>query len=353
MPAKSIKNGLKSFLIDYLVSGKSSFNFTNKSDKNIVAFGGHDILSPGNGYKYHIFKGPSSFNVFQGGLIDYFIVAGGGGSGMLGGPNPSGNQPGGGGGGGVRTGTVLFPSGSYNISVGLGGQTIRVLSVPSVHNGQPSSVSRATGQNLNIPFSTISATGGGAGGNGRPTASAVSGNPGGSGGGGSAAGASGGSGGTGNAGGYTPAEGFNGCSGIDDGVGTAVGGAGGGAGGAAVFESPSTAFPWTPTYIGKIAGPGIPVFNGDSGIPPAYGTPGPGTYSPNVPIPTYVPVAANPGRFFAGGGGGVEGNNGGGTSSAAATLFTGGGSGCQGASPGLSTLGMEGGPGIIIFRYRD
>ena len=87
----------------------------------------------------------------------------------------------------------------------------------------------------------------------------------------------------------------------------------------------------------------MPAFSGDTGIPPAYGTPGP-----------------SPGRYFAGGGAGTygasssrnpgSGGAGGGVSAySPGTINTGGG--------GAGNLqrriygGGHGGPGIVIIRY--
>lgn len=72
-------------------------------------------LQPGNGYTYHAFSSPGTFQVTSGqGEIEVLIVAGGGGGGA--------SIAGGGGAGGVLTGTISVPSSTtYVVEVGRGG----------------------------------------------------------------------------------------------------------------------------------------------------------------------------------------------------------------------------------------
>ena len=81
--------------------GKSSF----------IGKGG-DEFTPGDGYKYHIFQSPGTFELSTTTSLQYVVVGGGGGGGPTGG---------GGGGGGVASGSGSIPSGSYSITVGSGG----------------------------------------------------------------------------------------------------------------------------------------------------------------------------------------------------------------------------------------
>ncbi len=90
----------------------------------ISATGGNEVLTPGNGYKYHIFTSPGNFAVSAlgntGGTVDYLIVAGGGGGGAQ--TNFS-DASGGGGAGGFRTQTnIPVAVSSITVTIGAGGQ---------------------------------------------------------------------------------------------------------------------------------------------------------------------------------------------------------------------------------------
>lgn len=297
MPFRSSKFGSRQTLSDYLLSGKSKTQHSQNITR-VSATGGTTFI-PGNGYKYHIFTAPGTLRVGNGGAIDYILVAGGGGGG-----GPSGG--GGGAGGYLSANQSIISAGTYSVTIGPGG-TQNTNGTPTTLSGPPT-------------FTTLTATAGGRG------ANPVLAGPGGSGGGGYSASPTGGTGtsGQGSAGG-------NGNPGY--------GGGGGGAGGAGGTGSP--------LGPGGTGGIGRPAFQGDTGIPPAYGTPGP-----------------QPGRYFAGGGGGngvpgggppglagpggAGGGGGGGPSTGTpGTTNTGGGGG--GAGPGFS--GGTGGSGIVIIRY--
>ena len=138
--------------------------------------------------------------------VQVLVVAGGGGGG-------SGTAGGGGGAGGVvyNSAFSVTPSTSYSITVGAGGQGSAVNATQGTNGG-------------NSVFSTLTATGGGFGGNENATVSWRNGNAGGSGGGGTYNG----TGGTG-----TVGQGNNGGNGVSGAVGggnTWSGGGGGGAG---------------------------------------------------------------------------------------------------------------------------
>ena len=297
----------------------------------ISATGGDATSTPGDGYKYHYFTtpGPSSFVVSSGvDNVEYLVVAGGGGGGVdnFGGPRFGT----GGGAGGLITnfpGIVNdaanpltgspFPAttGSYPVNIGTGGSggvavTYQVMGL----QGNPST------------FSTITATGGGAGAGHNPGPTGPVGafsTPGGSGGGGYS----------------TPTDGFgigntppvSPPQGNPGGIGDAFSGAGGGGAGARGFNAPTTG-------TGN-PGPSEPGAGGIgvrfTQIPASYGTPGP-----------------QPGRYFAGGGGGAPqgapgGSGGGGVGNGTpGSTNTGGGGGGR-----FQATAGSGGSGIVIIRY--
>ena len=98
-----------------------SFGSSVLSTVSLSATGG-TILTPGNGYKYHVFSFPNSsnFSVTSGsGSAEVLVVAGGGGGGNW---NQAGNGGGGGGAGGiVYHSTYTIVAGTYPVTVGNGG----------------------------------------------------------------------------------------------------------------------------------------------------------------------------------------------------------------------------------------
>ena len=296
-------------------------------------------LTPGNGYKYHYFTSPGSFQVNSSITAEFIVVGGGAGAGA-----------GGGGGGGIVYHPGLsISSGTYNVTVGPGGTfTPR---------------STVKGSNSSIAFpTTYTATGGGGGAQMDEQLPETGnqdghGQPGGSGGGASRDWPGGGSQPGGSAdnpfanpgaieygnpgGGSSPTE--NG----DD----HRGGGGGGAGGA--------------------GNPG-----GNSTAPGGSGQPFPAFAAPLLPgLPSPWQSAVGPTGLYGGGGGGGKGypNNpsdrssggpgGGGTGGIGAPNtplnipgepaidFTGGGGGGSGQGPGSGNPGGNGGTGIVIIRY--
>ena len=336
MSGKSARSNNRGDLFSNFVSGKDRQFRTSESafrSINVIsATGGNHVLSPGNGYKYHIFTSPGNFVVadLPGAACDYVIVAGGGAGGSNGGNNLG---AGGGGGGGYLEGSIILPIATYPIDIGSGG---------------PSAGTQ--GQNTTALGKT--SWGGGQGNAG------ANGTPGGSGGGGTY-GAVGGVG----LGTNTPApiiasdfpgesypyaftQGHPGGPGSTS-PGGLVPGAGGGGAGAAGEQS----YPGTSPAPGSGGGNGRAAFNGDTGVPPAFGTDGPSA-----------------GRWFAGGGGGgctnsapsengLGGAGGGGNGSRISAAVAGGtntgGGGGAGAYSGGGTSGAAGGPGIVIIRYWD
>lgn len=330
--------GIFNFLTQYIFKKQ---DFWEKI--NIV---GGTESTPGNGYKYHFFDGSGPLVVYNGGSVEYIIVAGGGGGGEGNGAFTD-TAGAGGGAGGYRTGTVRLFEGQYHVIIGSGGFPSSPTSAPFTNikgNGSPSLL-RYIG-NISEPSSSvfidIESTGGGAGGY-HP--GGTTGRSGGSGGGGAPPG---GTGGAGNTPTTSPSQGNPGGTGI-----AFAAGGGGGSGGSGVGGS-------NPPAKGGNGGLGIAGFNADSGIPPSYGATGP-----------------SPGRWFAGGGGGggsttvgfggvgpgagpgpFAGGGPGGRPSVTAAIRngtagavnTGGGGGGGAASP-VGGTGGSGGSGIVIIRY--
>lgn len=124
----------------------------------ITATGGNTILTPGDGWKYHIFTSPGTFSVTAAGdgFVELIMSGGGGG----GGAGDTGGTPGsGGGGGGViykkNISISAFP-GTYPITVGTGGN--------GGAGGSPPQGNPGTAGNSSIGFG-LTAYGGGGGGN--------------------------------------------------------------------------------------------------------------------------------------------------------------------------------------------
>ena len=326
---------------------------------------GGTVVTPGNGYKYHFFTSPGNLVVSGNpGSVDYLIIGGGGSGGNA--PDTGSYQAAGGGGAGeFLTGQIAtLQVASYPVVIGDGGLYSGASGLPAGYpvdlqpvpqNGPFPGKSGWYGGNgdastFNAPgangVSALSAAGGGSGGGGTNSTGGDLGQVGGSaGGGGGYAPTSpsviAGSGdqypGSGNSF-PSPSNGW-GSDTITDALGSGGGGAGqrGGNG-----------------HSGNAGGAGLAAFNGDTGIPPSYGAPGPSA-----------------GRWFAGGGGlgGDDGNGpyaggagGGGAGGIItdrpgtnATANTGSGGGGSGAdnwpSPAVLGAGGSGADGIVIIRY--
>lgn len=306
-------------------------------------------ISPGNGYRYHVFTAPGTFTVSGSSKnIEYLVIGGGGdGGGYYGGGGGAGglrsNDPNGGPGGPspVREPDYLITPGTYPIVVGPGGSGVFV----------PGNYSSFNDTNVNS-LGTIRSEGGGGGSQGGG-ASAPAGNPGGSGSGGGA-----GPGtqplGNGNrqAGTSTPVpnQGYPGGQGGSP-SGQYNSGGGGGAGGAGGNGDPDG------LSGGSFGGPGKAC--------PAFAAP---FVSPEIPAPVqprFIPVVG-PTGLYAGGGGANRGNlgsygdragpgGGGGIGKPGqpGCNFTGGGGGGHSLNPDNSApyAGGDGGTGIVIIRY--
>ena len=275
------------------------------------ATGGNiDTLQPGNGYAYHTFTSPGTFNVSGSFTAEILLVGGGGG----GAPTNDSNGGGGGAGGLIYWSSIPLTTGSYTVTIGSGG-------AGGQNNGTPTVFAPGT------PLHLV-ALGGGYGGGG-PRPAMYAGNPGGSGGGGSgfASDTAGGSGiqttdptipansrtyGFGNPGGSIGGN-------ISDG--------GGGAGEAGNTDGNSQ--------------------GGDGRQYPAF-------TGPLIGVPALNPLSG----FYAGGGGGGastgnggDGGGGGGGSFANGTPGVTNSGGGGGGSYTVQT-GGSGGSGIVIIRYQ-
>ena len=319
-----------------------------------ITYSGNDAI--------HTFTGPGTFQVTKiattcapvNNLISYMVVAGGGGGRVKG--TDTGEAGAGGGAGGFREtkspatpytaspldgyptpgNRITVTATSYPITVGGGGTGGPASNAPGVLS--------STSNGDNSIFSTITATGGGGGGQRSgtpPSAGTAGGASGGSGGGGTYSGPvnQGECGGAGNTPSTTPPQGNDG----GDGPGPGGGGSGGGGGGA--------------TAVGTVAKPGGNCGQGGpggagattsiSGSPTAYaGGGGGGGNKPGYP------TTGGPGAGGTGGGGAGS-DRASPTNGVAGTANTGGGGGGGSApNPGCMGAGGNGGPGVVIIRYR-
>jgi len=322
-------------------------------------------ITPGNGYRYHVFTSPGTFQVLSSSLtsVEYLVVAGGGGGGAA--------LGGGGGAGGFRTNVPGHPLAgspfpvsvsSYPVTVGPGGPG-------GSNSGSPSYLGTVGGTSS---FGPISAGGGGGGGSfpdpftGGPPNPALQGGSGGGGGRGSSpyVGTTGG--GPGNYPPVSPSQGNGGGTGganTQGPVGQPNHSYGGGGGGGAGGSGGNATIPGgAPDCIGGSGGSGSPI--------PAFAAPLISSEIPAPVQPTWIPVVGPTGLYAGGGGGaaakqagnpgvpGPGGSGGGGagstpngpvTTAQSGVSFTGGGGGGDGG-PG-STPGGAGGTGIVIIRY--
>ena len=331
----------------FSLSGFSG-GFASKLFSSIESFSasGGTELTPGDGFKYHVFLSPGDFVIHSdsgNGQIQYLIVAGGGGSGSTGGnydytPNYWGRS-GGGGAGGVLTGTTTLSGAStYAITVGdqspSQSQLFYNFGYPNTRGIHPNLGKKGEDGN-DSTFNSLTAVGGGGGGaytadygpgypsSLGPVPSQFDGNPGGSGGGGG-----------GSMTPYNPSlegSGGDGTPGQGNPGGdrtwpspplpnSQAGGAGGGAGGAG------------PDSTGPSSNPG-----GAGLAVPAFPAP---AIEPAIPAPvrpSWTPSVGPTGIYGKGGPGvGSDGVN-----------FTGQG----GGGVGPSTNGRRGGAGIVIVKY--
>ena len=306
----------------------------------IIASGGTTTITCGD-YKTHIYTGPGSLTVCQGGSpagsngVEYIVVAGGGGAG-------NGCAAGSGGAGGMLLRTVCGSASPLNapaplqVSTGDSPYSITVGGAgPGAPSSPPGASSLRGGDGSNSVFSTLTTTGGGSGGAGSP--GSPEGNGGATGGSGGGGGHSGGTAGAGNTPPTTPAQGFAGGASVPAGDDR-----GGGGGGAAATSAP-------PTNIGG-AGSYIPTtFIGPTA--PSYGETGPeGRFFAGGGGGSVRSPSASPTGGVGGLGGGADGINGPAPGSCGVINTGGGGSG--GASSAPAVGGGSGGTGIVMIRYK-
>ena len=156
-------------------------------------------ITPGNGYRYHVFTSPGDFTVNSGtGDVEYMVLAGGGSAGN--------GHYGGGGAGGLRTNVSGNPRAGATMTISPG--TYPVV----VGDGAPANAAYPVAKGSPSSFNSITSTGGGSGGDTPATDGSSIGKRGGSGGGGNYSGSPRSAGGPGNEGGFpTPQrEGFPG-----------------------------------------------------------------------------------------------------------------------------------------------
>jgi len=297
------------------------------NDPDYVLATGGTITTSGD-YKIHTFTGDGCFVVSPGGnqygsdTVDYLVVAGGGSGG--------GRYAAGGGGGGYRESHSTCNSGCYTASplATPTGVTVSTTTYPvTVGAGGVGSATPGKGTNgSNSVFSTITSTGGGAGGTESPCGSSLGdGNPGGSGGGARYGCRTSGS---GNTPPVSPPQGNNG--------GDSISGspyAGGGGGGAT--EAGVNGVPGTSGRGGQGATTSI------STSPSSYAGGGGAGATAN---------GASKGLASPCGTGGAGAINGG--SACAGAVNTGGGGGGFFGGPNPVGSGANGGKGIVIIRYK-
>jgi hypothetical protein len=304
----------------------------NVGDLQVVTFTeatGGTVTTSGD-YKIHTFTGDGNFVVSQLGnnpsnpsggpnTVSYLVVAGGGGGGS--------NEAGGGGAGGYREGRDITPSYTASPLVAGSGLTISATTFPVTvggggSGGPPSGGCGTNGSNS--VFSTITSTGGGAGGYANPA------KPGGSG----AGGRSTNQGGSGNTPPVSPPQGNNGGTGIFVPNVSILAGGGGGAATAGTNASPTAAGPGGTGVASSITSSAKGYSAGGGGGTNAVRTAGTGGT-----IPGASPTAS--------GGSGSNSPTPGG----AGTTNNGGGGGGGGVLSGGS-VGGAGGSGIIVIRYK-
>ena len=365
-PLRSLGNINSAFDDFYARTGKDAASAVDTSE--FSASGGTTTpagITPGNGYRYHVFTSSGSFVVASGSSnIEYLVVGGGGQAGGYygggaGGGGVRSNDPAGGPGGPSPSREPDYPitPGTYPIVVGAGGG-------PTFYEGGGHSAFNATNVNSK---GAIRSEGGGAGSQGGGTGY-PQGHPGASGGGGGAGPGTTGA-GVGNrlipgtAGEYTgsntpvPNQGFPGGAGGSP-SGQYNAGGGGGAGGAGYAGDPNS------LTNGSFGGPGK--------ANPSFAAP---LIAPEIPSPvrTRFTTDVGPTGLFGGGGGGHRGNQGsygdragpgggggvGGPGNSPqggepGCEFTGGGGGGHSLNPSNQSpyVGGDGGNGIVIVRYQ-
>jgi hypothetical protein len=281
----------------------STFSLYGIASEEAAAKATGGMVTSDANYWYHTFAASGTFTPKQSLTCDYLVVAGGGAGGAA--ESSAANYSGGGGAGGLRsTVTATGGGGSLESPLTLTSSTPYTVTVGA--GGTASAASWTNGSNS--VFSTITSTGGGAGGGLNSSPAWVAAASGGSGGGGDEANTAGGTGtaNQGRAGGTSP--------------GGPSGNAGGGGGGASVVGSNGS------TNNGGAGGAGVATSITGSSVTYAGGGGGSGSSS--------------------GGAGGAGGGGAGSTGTATAGTENTGGGGGSGVRSGAA-----GGSGIVIVRY--
>ena len=297
----------------------------------IVATGG--TVTTAGDFKYHVFTSSGTFTISNSGTVSYLIVGGGGGGGD--------RHGGGGGAGGVLSSTWAATPGSYTITVGLGGLRGATTEGGQTQSGTPAGAG-SKGGNSSIS-SVATAFGGGGGGTlaGNPTDTSLG--SGGGGGGGSFAGIAG-----------TAGQGFAGGSGNNPG-----GGGGGGAGGAGVNADTGTGGIGTSAYSTQLLAVGYGTSFATSwalGTSTYVVTPSTFLQSPIVGGVAYIGGGGGGASGSSPGPGGSGGSGGGGKGDWDDALLTGGttntgGGGGASRSANSTTVGRDGGSGLVLLWY--
>ena len=297
----------------------------------IVATGG--TVTTAGDFKYHVFTSSGTFTLSNSGTVSYLIVGGGGGGGDRHGA--------GGGAGGVLSSTWAATPGSYTITVGLGGLRGATTEGGQTQSGTPEGAG-SKGGNSSIS-SVATAFGGGGGGTlaGNPTDTSLG--SGGGGGGGSFAGIAG-----------TAGQGFAGGSGNNPG-----GGGGGGAGGAGVNADTGTGGIGTSAYSTQLLAVGYGTSFATSwalGTSTYVVTPSTFLQSPIVGGVAYIGGGGGGASGSSPGPGGSGGSGGGGKGDWDDALLTGGttntgGGGGASRSANSTTVGRDGGSGLVLLWY--
>ena len=297
----------------------------------IVATGG--TVTTAGDFKYHVFTSSGTFTLSNSGTVSYLIVGGGGGGGD--------RHGGGGGAGGVLSSTWAATPGSYTITVGLGGLRGATTEGGQTQSGTPEGAG-SKGGNSSIS-SVATAFGGGGGGTlaGNPTDTSLG--SGGGGGGGSFAGIAG-----------TAGQGFAGGSGNNPG-----GGGGGGAGGAGVNADTGTGGIGTSAYSTQLLAVGYGTSFATSwalGTSTYVVTPSTFLQSPIVGGVAYIGGGGGGASGSSPGPGGSGGSGGGGKGDWDDALLTGGttntgGGGGASRSFNSTTVGRDGGSGLVLLWY--
>tara|TARA_B100000085_G_C18443785_1_gene471930 strand:+ start:14 stop:943 length:930 start_codon:yes stop_codon:yes gene_type:complete len=276
---------------------------SKRTPDEFAATGG-TVVTPGNGYRYHVFTSDGDFVVTGSAKNCEVLLVGGGGGGGSGG----GGQTSGGGAGGVRFYPSLpISSGTYPVVIGQGGNHAPAYDSPGTKGGNSTAFGKTAtgGGHVNYNYTTVA--NGGSGGGVSYNASA----------------------GTGNAGGNDPdanpvSEGNNGGP-----------GGGGGAGEAAVDATRGGNGLQFPNFTGPLIGqPSLNPYNGYYG-----GGGGAG----------YESADSTPGGLGGGGHGASRYGPNGTTATQGVDMLGGGGGGTSTES---TTAAKPGGNGICVVRYQ-